>query len=162
MSNDRAVVNASPLITLCKSGLEDLLPKLFREIVVPGAVWSEVLAGGAADLAAMKLETLQWLHRDDSTPIAPIIQAWDLGAGESAVLSYALAQPQHVAIIDDAAARRCARSLNLPVAGTIGLIVLAKRRRLIPQVTAAFQTLRDAGLWISEELIQKIKTQEGE
>ena len=45
MSSDRAVLNASPIITLCKSGQEDLLPQLFTEIVLPGAVWEEVEGG---------------------------------------------------------------------------------------------------------------------
>ncbi len=45
MPSDRAVLNTSPLITLCKSGQEYLLPRLFAEIVVPDAVWDEVLAG---------------------------------------------------------------------------------------------------------------------
>ena len=42
MSSDLAVLNASPMITLCKSGQENLLPQLFGEIVLPGAVWEEV------------------------------------------------------------------------------------------------------------------------
>jgi predicted nucleic acid-binding protein len=35
---NRVVVNASPLICLFKSGLEDLFPSLFNDIVVPEAV----------------------------------------------------------------------------------------------------------------------------
>jgi len=46
MRIDAVVVNASPLIALFRSGQADLLPRLFKRIVVPDAVWSEVLAGG--------------------------------------------------------------------------------------------------------------------
>lgn len=162
MSSNRAVVNASPIITLCKSGQEDLLPQLFGEIVLPGAVWEEVEAGDATDPASQRLSKLGWLKRDDTVAIAPIIQAWDLGAGESAVLSYGLANPEYTAVIDDAAARRCARSLNITVIGTVGLVVLAKRRKLIPRIAPGLQALRDAGLWLSDDLIQKLKQQEGE
>lgn len=84
MSSDRAVLNASPMITLCKSGQEDLLPQLFGEIVLPGAVWEEVEAGGANDPAAQRLGVVGWIKRDAAVAVAPIIQAWDLGAGESA------------------------------------------------------------------------------
>ena len=58
MSSDRAVLNASPIITLCKSGQEDLLPQLFTEIVLPGAVWEEVEAGDITDSARRKLGAL--------------------------------------------------------------------------------------------------------
>jgi predicted nucleic acid-binding protein len=44
VSSDRAVLNASPIITLCKSGQEDLQPQLFTDIVLPGEVWEEVEA----------------------------------------------------------------------------------------------------------------------
>lgn len=162
MSNNRAVLNASPMITLCKSGQEDLLAQLFSEILLPSAVWKEIEADGPNDPAAQKLALLPWLNREDSIAVAPIVQAWDLGAGESAVLSCALARPDYIAVIDDAAARRCARSLNITVIGAIGLIVLAKRRGLIPQIMPRLQALRDAGLWIAEELLQKLKEQEGE
>ncbi|MGH9916474.1 MAG: hypothetical protein ACRD63_14445, partial [Pyrinomonadaceae bacterium] len=45
MRIERVVVNASPLIVLFKSGLADLLPQLFTDILVPVAVWSEVASG---------------------------------------------------------------------------------------------------------------------
>lgn len=44
MRIDRVVVNASPLICLSKSGLSDLLPSLFTEIIVPDKVYQEVTA----------------------------------------------------------------------------------------------------------------------
>jgi predicted nucleic acid-binding protein len=37
---DEIVINASPLITLFRSGQADLLPRLFHRIVVPQAVWN--------------------------------------------------------------------------------------------------------------------------
>ena len=55
MKIEKAVVNASPLIILFKSGLADLLPKLFAEVVVPEAVWMEVMAGGESDEATSQL-----------------------------------------------------------------------------------------------------------
>ena len=162
MSSDRAVLNASPIITLCKSGQEDLLPQLFTEIVLPGAVWEEVEVGHNTDPAVRKLGALTCLKRDDTVAAAPVVQAWDLGAGETAVLSYALARPDYVAVIDDLAGRRCASSLNITVIGTVGLIVLAKRRGLVARITPGLEALRDAGLWLSDKLIEQLKQQEGE
>lgn len=152
MKIDRIVVNASPLIVLFKAGLSDLLPQLFTDIMVPGAVWSEVLAGGAADAAARAVPTAAWLKQVDAPAVPPIVTAWDLGAGESEVLSLALDNPGARAVIDDAAARSCAATLRVPVLGTGGILVLAKRRGLIDSVTASIDELRKAGLWLSEHI----------
>nr|WP_319566427.1 hypothetical protein [uncultured Rhodoferax sp.] len=67
------------------------------------------------------------------TEISPRVAARSLGAGETAVLSYALAHAPLRAVIDDMDARRCAQTLGIPIFGTGGLLVLAKRRVLRAQ-----------------------------
>lgn len=162
MPNDRVVVNSSPLITLCKSNQEEILPKLFSEITVPRAVWDEVLAGGVADTAAQKLPSFNWARREASIVVPPLIQAWDLGAGESEVLAFALSKPGYLAVIDDTAARRCARALNISVIGTVGLFIVAKQRNLITEAMPHIEDLRNAGLWLADSLIEKLRQQLGE
>jgi predicted nucleic acid-binding protein len=157
----KVVVNASPLITLYKSQLADLLPQVFGQVQVPPAVWQEVIAS-KDDIAAQTLPHSTWATQTEAIILHPLVSAWDLGAGESEVLSYALLHPDHTAMIDDAAARRCAISLNIPTLGTGGMIVLAKRRGLIPSVINPIQALRNAGLWLSEDLVNILKRQAGE
>ncbi|MFN0084238.1 MAG: DUF3368 domain-containing protein [Blastocatellia bacterium] len=156
MSNDQVVVDSSPLITLCKSDEEKILPMLFGNIVVPLAVCDEILAGGERDPAAQKLQTLLWVHREESIFVPPIIQAWDVGGGEAEVLAFALSSG-YLAILDDAAARRCARALRIPHIGTIGLFVLAKRRGLIIEVMPHIEKLRRAGLWVADSLVEDLR-----
>lgn len=161
MRIDAVVVNASPLIALFRSGQADLLPRLFQRVVVPDAVWDEVIAGGHRDVAAEGLAIQTWALRD-AAPVSQPVSAWNLGAGETSVLSYALAHPPLRAVIDDADARRCARTLGIPFLGTGGVLVLAKRRGLIASVSVGVQRLRDAGLWLSDDLIRLLKEQAGE
>ena len=164
MRIDAVVINASPLITLFRSGQADLLPRLFTHIVVPEAVWHEVVLDEWeewADRAARELSKQSWPVRAEVTS-SPRVAAWELGAGETAVLSHALANPPLRAMIDDMDARRCAKTLNIPMLGTGGLLVLAKRRGLLPSVSEGIAKLRDAGLWLSDEIVQILKTQAGE
>jgi len=49
MPINRVVVNASPLICLFKSGLADLLPALFKEVIAPEEVCHEIAAKGKGD-----------------------------------------------------------------------------------------------------------------
>lgn len=155
------VVNSSPLITLYNSQLVHLLPQLFSNIQVPQAVWREVTAY-KTDVAAQALPQASWITKIEAVSIHPSVAAWDLGAGETEVLSYVLAHPDCTAMIDDAAARRCAVSLNMATLGTAGMVVLAKRRGLIPSIHEPIQALRQAGLWLSDDLVQLLKKQAGE
>lgn len=127
---ERWVLNASPLIVLINAGHEDLIRQLAEETIVPQAVADEILAGPADDAARLQIDGGEWLVRD--TPAASDeLLAWDLGAGETAVVSYALANPGWTAILDDSAARRCARTFSIPLKGTLGIVLLAKRRGVI-------------------------------
>jgi predicted nucleic acid-binding protein len=159
---DRVVVNASPLIVLFKAQLADLLPQLFAEVLVPSAVWSEVIASDDSDAAAQQLPLSTWAKRIEVTTIPPIISGWNLGQGESEVLSLAIERSGYRAMLDDAAARRCARTLGVPILGTGGALILAKRRGLIDSMMASLQTLRNAGLWMSDEVIALLLRQAGE
>ena len=160
MSNDTIVINASPLITLFRSGQADLLPRLFKRIVVPEAVWLEV-ANERKEAAAIGLMSQTWPIRE-KVMISSRIQAWNLGSGETAVLSYALLSPTIRAVIDDMDARRCAQTLVIALFGTGGILLLAKRRGLLESVTDGLVKLRNVGLWLSDDLIQLIKAQAGE
>jgi predicted nucleic acid-binding protein len=161
MRIDAVVINASPLITLFRSGQADLLPRLFTHIVVPEAVWREVVLDGRDDPAARQLSQQSWPVREDVVS-SPRVAAWALGAGETAVLSHALANPPLRAVIDDMDARRCARTLNIPMLGTGGLLVLAKRRGLLASVGEGIARLRDAGLWLSDDIVRILQDQAGE
>lgn len=157
---DRVVINASPLIVLFKSEQADLLPQLFSEILVPQSVWGEVTLS-KTDIASQQLPTISWA-RPIEVAVHPSIATWDLGAGESTVLSFALQNPDYRAMIDDAAARRCARTLKIQTLGTGGAIVLAKQRGLIKSVGDRLQALQDSGLWLSDQVINLLKQQAGE
>lgn len=66
------------------------------------------------------------------------------------------------AMVDDAAARRCARTLSIPTLGTGGALVLAKRRGLVTTISSSIQALRNSGLWLSDDLVRLLKQQAGE
>jgi predicted nucleic acid-binding protein len=158
----RVVTNSSPLIVLCKSGLADLLPQVCDEVLVPEAVWDEVILGSNDDEAARILPLAVWAKRTAVVTDDPLIRAWNLGAGETAVLNLALSLPGYRALIDDGAARACAKTLHIPFLGAGGLLVLAKRRGLIASVDEALQKVIDVGLWLSGDVVKLLKQQAGE
>ncbi|RUR85749.1 DUF3368 domain-containing protein [Chlorogloeopsis fritschii PCC 9212] len=72
-------------------------------------------------------------------------------------MSFALENTGYRAIIDDAAARRVAKTLNIPFMGTLGMLVLAKKQGLISEISQPIQAIQDAGLWLSDDLIQFLR-----
>ena len=151
---DRWVVNASPLIVLAKINHQHLLSQLADEIVIPQAVFDEINAGPKNDPARQFLHTLPY---PIVTPTnVPLIMAWDLGAGETAVLSHAYQNPNWRAILDDGAARRCAHTLSIPLLGTLGIILRARQANLVPKVVPLFHALKAQGFHLDDDLIRTV------
>jgi predicted nucleic acid-binding protein len=68
-----------------------------------------------------------------------------LGAGEVGVLTLALESNDPLAILDDALARRWADRLNLPVRGTLGLLLDGKHAGLICEIKPLLDQLQGLG-----------------
>lgn len=83
-----------------------------------------------------------------------MIAAWDLGEGEAGVLGYAIRHPGWKAIIDDGAARRCARALGIPHLGTLGVILRARQSGLIAAAAPLLRALRIEGIRLDDAVIR--------
>lgn len=150
--NDQWVVNASPLIILAKIGRQHLLTLLPDKLVVPQAVVDEISVGPEDDPARQFLATSNLTIVEIESN--PNIVNWDLGAGETAVLSYASANIGWRAVIDDNMARRCALTFSIPVIGTLGVIVRARRHGLIPAAVPIIKDIQAHGFRIDEKVIR--------
>lgn len=148
-------VNTSPLIFLSKSDYLDLLQLISPEIIVPQAVAREIEAYGTNDITAQALAKTQWLIVTKIPTIPNIIQNWDLGAGESEVLTWGYLHSDTEVILDDLAARRCAKYLEIPVRGTLGLVLIAKQRNVIPSARRVLEKLRIAGMYLSDRVMNQ-------
>lgn len=155
---ERWVVNASPLISLGRIGRLDLLSALAVEVVVPQAVATEV--GRLGEKASPSL--IAPTFRIEKVDPHPVVTPWGLGPGEVAVLSLAQRSGSHVAVLDDLAARRCASALRIPTRGTLGVVLLAKSRGIIPSAATVIEALQAAGLYLSPDLVTHVLTLVGE
>jgi len=155
------VVNSGPLISLARIGQLELLPALFDEIVTPSAVFEEVTHDpklpGAEEIArAQWLRTMEVSDRD----AVERVSVW-LDAGESEVL--VLAQELGgTAAIDERRGRNLAVSLGVPQTGTVGILLLAKRKGVIPAVTPLLDQLGARGIYLSSRLYEDARRLAGE
>ena len=150
-----AVVNASPLIFLSKSNRLELLRLISPEVVVSGAVVAEIEEKDSDNVTAQAVRDTSWISVVETPEVPPVIQAWDLGDGESSVLAWAYQHPDTEVIIDDLAARRCAASLSVPVRGTLGIVLVAKQRGEIPVARSVMEELRRHGMYLSDAVLSQ-------
>lgn len=158
---DTWITDASPLIALAKVGRAQLLEDLSDELLVPEAVASEVLEGPAADPGRLLLEA-GFGRRIAPRELSSRVLAWGLGRGESEVLALGLEIPDATVVVDDAAARRCAAALNLPMIGTLGIVLRAKRLGWIESASALLQSLRDVGFRVDDTTARTVLDSIGE
>lgn len=150
----RWIADASPLIVLAKIGYERLLPDLCEELIIPSAVAEEIQAGASDDPAR------SWVLGQGSRYVRQIeslsnaVVSWDLGRGETTVLSYAHEQAGAEVIVDDRAARNCAVSLGIPVRGTMGVILLAKKAGIIRRAGPLLDDIAGAGLHVAPDVLR--------
>jgi predicted nucleic acid-binding protein len=84
------------------------LPDLFDTVVVPDLVIKEIYAG--TDSISKKINTVKWLSIKKIVLNENIIE-WNLGKGETAVISYALKNADFKVVIDDKAARKLQKTV---------------------------------------------------
>ena len=72
------------------------------------------------------------------------------------MLSYTLANPGWTAILDDGAARKCAVTFGIDVKGSLAVVILAKKRGLIPQAKQVLHTMQEVGLRLDEKTIRHV------
>jgi predicted nucleic acid-binding protein len=154
----RWIVNASPLIFLSQIESLSLLKELADEILVPVSVRNEVLVPKSQKLP---IKLPDWLSFREDLLLPVEIAGWDLGAGESQVLAHALVSGDE-AVLDDYEGRQCARALGVPVTGTVGVILRAKKSRLIPAARPLVEELLRKGLYLSKELAAQALREVGE
>ena len=140
----KVIVNSTPLIVLGNIGYLWVLKELYGEIIVPKAVFDEVTIQDDAAGNLLKLET--WIKVDESAVGADRkMYRARLHAGEVEVMILAQSQPADIVIIDDNEAKKTAKYLGLDVIGTLGVLMVARRRGIIPSLKEILERLDSVG-----------------
>jgi predicted nucleic acid-binding protein len=151
--NDVWVVNASPVITLARINHLHLLTELATAVWVTDAVAAEIVAGPDEDPARLALES-GWGSRVTPLRVPDEITQWSLGLGESSVLALAAERGSCTVVLDDASARMCARTLGIPLIGTLGVVLRARRVGIVSSASQILRELRGAGLYLDDATIR--------
>jgi predicted nucleic acid-binding protein len=90
-----------------------------------------------------------------------VLTARAIGPGEREALALALEHGGATLVVDERRARRIAERLAVPIVGTAGLLVAAKRAGLIDAVSPVLDRLRHDGFFLDDEIVRLTLTEAG-
>lgn len=128
------IVNTSPMQYLHQLNLLDLLPTLYKEIILPQSVVNELIVGSSLGVPLPNPKLLSWVNivKAQSQSILPLVT--ELGAGEREALALAIEITDSLVVLDDNLARNYAKLLGINLTGTLGILLKAKKQGYLLEI----------------------------
>ena len=151
------VSDTTPLRHLIAIGDAELLAKLYRQVIMPTAVWAELQAQATPEVVRNWISHRPpWLtvqsstfHLDD-----PEINALDPGEREAIELAAEL--NADLLLVDDREGRAFALRHHLPVTGTLGVLERADIEGLLVDMPTTIARLEASGFYLSARLREAV------
>jgi len=157
------VTNSGPLIGLAAAGQLDLLGVLFGSVLVPAAVFQEVVGVGLGRPGSAELCRASWAVVTQVDPAPEPLLAEELGLGEAEAITLARQRGARLLLLDDRRARRIAEvAYGLQVMGPAGILLEAKRHAVIPAVHPVLDAMHSHGYHLSKRLLEGLLQEAGE
>jgi uncharacterized protein len=152
------VSDTSPLINLAAVGQLDLLRQLYQHVIIPQAIYDEIVIAGFGQPGAAEVKAAGWIETRrlrDHTLVNVLLL--ELDRGEAEALALATELKADLLLIDESKGRAIAARLGLTHIGLLGVLVQAKHRDIIIAVKPILDDLiAKAGFWISGDLYQRV------
>ena len=159
----KVVVNTTPLIALSHVSQLDVLKRLYGEIIIPEAVYRELSIKTESICKKAVDNSLEWIRiKSINNEMAKAMYKTQLHDGEVEVMILSKEIAADVVIIDDANAKKHAKYLGLPVTGTLGVLIKAKREGYINELKPIFSQMVENGIFISQSLMESCLKKVGE
>lgn len=161
------VSDSSPFVYLTLLGRFALLHEIYQQILIPDAVWREVAVAGVHLQEGKNVQTAVaagWLvvATPAAVPASIGLQIADLGEGERGAILLAI-ERQAMLIIDEADGRKAAERLGVHCTGTVGVLVEARLRALIPALKPELERLRrETNFRVSDAVLARALAGTGE
>ncbi len=139
------VSDTSCLILFYKIGEFDLLKKVFGKLHITETVQKEFNQPIPNWIEIVELTTN--LHQGLSSY---------LDKGEATAISLASEHENSLLIIDEIKGRKAAKEMGISVTGSLGVLIVAKKKGLIQAVEPLIEKIQKTNFRISEELIEQV------
>lgn len=155
------IADTTPLITLMKLQRLDLLEKLFGSVIIPNAVYEELISNSMYLAEAQMIAHCPFLKRfevSNRQSIKILREVVGLDAGESEAIALAEEKNADLLIIDERKGRRVAKQMELKIIGTIGILLQAFDCGILStiEILSYAKNLKESSIRISDTLFELI------
>jgi predicted nucleic acid-binding protein len=145
------ISDTSCLIALNNINSLNILKDLYNEVIITNEVKNEFGESLPNWINVVKVQDLQKKRELEEV----------LDAGEASSIALSLEIEDSILIIDELKGRKIARSLNIKIIGTIGILILAHKKGLIKDLITVILKLVNSGFRLSDDLLNSIVDQFG-
>ena len=157
------IVNSTPIIALSSIDSLHLLKELYGTVIIPIAVKDEIGAKSKSKAQNQLDASSKWIcERHIKNVAQKQIFKTQLHDGEVEVMILGQELDADLLVIDDYTAREYAKYLRFNVIGTVGVILLAKSKGIVPEVKPLVNRLITNGIYIGSRLYAEIMKMAGE
>lgn len=159
------ISNSSPLIALSLISQLNLLEELFGEIFIPPEIYQEIVIRGKGKVGEKEVKGANWvkvIEIKERKAVRVLQDDFGLSKGENEVIALAKENLADLVLLDEEPARKVAERMGLKVMGTVGLLLVAKKNKLIPKVKNYLDIIKKKGFRVSNKIYKESLEKAGE
>lgn len=158
------VSNTSPISNLAKVGQLNLMQQIYGTILIPTAVYEELLDKRAGETVITAVQSAVWFEIQpiqDQALVDELRNRVNVGEAEAIVLAIEVEASR--LLIDERLGRQAATDLGLKITGVLGILLIAKRQNLVTAIKPIMNDLiTQASFRISSQLYADVLNAAGE
>ena len=156
------VSDSGPILSFARAHHLVLLREVTEELIIPAAVYEEIVGRGVGKPGAAAVQSGAWFKREtvrNRSRVDRLPQHLHLGEREALVLAV---ERDAALLVDEVQARKAARRLGIPHFGSLFVLKEAKNRGVVPAVKPILDALLSTGTYISDRLYRSFLDSLGE
>jgi predicted nucleic acid-binding protein len=124
MKNLKVVSDSTPLIALARINRFHLLQELFGKLIIPSAVYSEVVTASKGRVGSEELKNSDWIQCCEviNRDLVTFLKI-SLDEGEAEAIALAQEISADLLLMDDGDGRHISESVGIKITGTVGLLL---------------------------------------
>ena len=155
------ISDTTPIISLLKINKLSLLQVLFKNVIIPQAVYNELISNPKYTNEAVIIFNTSYISIkkvENRQQVDELRNNSGLDIGESEAITYSKMVNADLLLMDEQKGRSVAKQLGLSITGTIGILIQAFNENLISkeEILNSIKVLKESGRYISESLYNRL------
>ena len=155
------IADTTPIISLIKIDKLFLLQKLFGKVIIPQAVYDELVSNPKYTYEAITVYNSSYISIvkiEDRQSVDKLRYSSGLDIGESEAITYSNLVNADLLLMDELKGRKVAKQLGLSITGTIGILIQSFDEGFLDkeEIIKSIKTLKNSGRYISDSLYYRL------